>query len=45
MLADRTDFTLEQRQWERFVEILDRPPREKPELVRLFSDPSVFSNA
>ncbi len=44
VLADRTDFTLEQRQWERFVEILDRPPREKPELVRLFSDPSVFSN-
>ena len=45
VLADRTAFVLEQRQWERFVEILDRLPREKPELVRLFSEPSIFSSA
>jgi uncharacterized protein (DUF1778 family) len=43
VLADRTSFVLERGQWERFVELLDRPPRDNPGLERLFSRPSVFN--
>jgi uncharacterized protein (DUF1778 family) len=43
VLADRTSFALERGQWERFVERLDRPPRDNPRLERLFSRPSVFN--
>jgi uncharacterized protein (DUF1778 family) len=43
LLADRTEFALERQQWERFVELLDRSPRDNPGLERLFSKPSVFS--
>jgi uncharacterized protein (DUF1778 family) len=39
----RTEFVLENERWERFVELLDRPARVKPELQKLFSKPSVFS--
>jgi uncharacterized protein (DUF1778 family) len=42
VLADRTRFELNPRQWERFVEILDRPPRANAGLQKLFSRPSVF---
>ena len=42
VLADRTVFTLDGAQWDRFVEILDRPPRVPDGLKRLFSRPSVF---
>jgi uncharacterized protein (DUF1778 family) len=45
ILADRTQFVLEAEQWERFVELLDRPPREKPGLEKLFSRPSVFADS
>ncbi len=45
LLADRTEFALEQQQWERFVELLDRSPRDNPGLEKLFSQPSVFSGA
>lgn len=45
LLADRTAFALERQQWERFVELLDRPPRDNPGLESLFSKPSVFSGA
>jgi uncharacterized protein (DUF1778 family) len=45
LLADRTAFVLERQQWERFVELLDRPPRENPGLEKLFSQPSVFTGA
>ena len=41
--GDRTEFVLEKKQWERFVDILDRPARVKPGLLRLFSKRSVFS--
>lgn len=40
---DPTEFVLEKQQWERFVDLLDRPARVKPELRRLFSKRSVFS--
>lgn len=42
LLADRTQFALEQEDWERFVELLDRPPQENPGLRKLFSESSVF---
>ncbi len=42
VLGDRTRFALEDEQWRRFVEVLDRPPQENPGLARLFSKPSVF---
>ena len=42
VLGDRTRFVLERDEWTRFVEVLDRPPRENPGLARLFSKPSVF---
>ena len=44
ILADRTQFVLRREEWARFVEILDRPPRENPGLKKLFSRPSVFSD-
>jgi uncharacterized protein (DUF1778 family) len=42
ILADRTIFTLDDDQWDRFTEILDRPPRVPAGLRELFSKPSVF---
>jgi uncharacterized protein (DUF1778 family) len=41
VLADRTAFVLPAEQWSRFVELLERPPREQPGLSKLFSKPSV----
>jgi uncharacterized protein (DUF1778 family) len=43
VLADRTRFALDQGQWARFADLLDRPVFNKPGLERLFSKPSVFS--
>jgi uncharacterized protein (DUF1778 family) len=43
-VRDRTEFVLEKKQWARFLELLDRPARVKPELQKLFSKPSVFSS-
>ena len=43
-LADRTRFVLDGERWDRFVTLLDRPPRENPGLQRLFSKPSVFES-
>jgi uncharacterized protein (DUF1778 family) len=43
LLTDRTEFALESEQWDRFVELLDRAPRDNPGLEKLFSEPSVFS--
>jgi uncharacterized protein (DUF1778 family) len=45
VLADRTQFVLDAGQWERFVDLLDRPPQEKPGLEKLFSRPSVFTGS
>lgn len=41
-MADRTVFTLQDEQWGRLREILDRPPRVPAGLEELFSRPSVF---
>ena len=43
LLTDRTAFTLPPEQWEQFVDLLDRPPRDNPGLEKLFSQPSAFS--
>ena len=42
VLADRTRFSLDPEQWDRFNELLDRPPRVPAGLRHLFSKPSVF---
>jgi uncharacterized protein (DUF1778 family) len=44
LLAGRTEFALPPQDWERFVELLDRSPRDNPGLERLFSEPSAFSH-
>jgi uncharacterized protein (DUF1778 family) len=43
LLADRTQFVLGAERWERFVELLDRSPRDNPGLAKLFAEPSVFN--
>jgi uncharacterized protein (DUF1778 family) len=45
VLADRTQFVLDAERWDRFVEILDRAPQDKPGLEKLFSKPSIFTAA
>lgn len=45
LLADRTQFVLEAKQWDQFVELLDRSPQDNPGLEKLFSKPSVFRAA
>lgn len=42
VLADRAAFPLDSGQWDRFNELLDRPPQVPDGLRRLFSKPSVF---
>lgn len=42
ILSDRRVFVLDDARWDRFVEILDRPPRVPAGLRELFSRPSVF---
>ena len=42
VLADRREFRLSPERWNAFVEMLDRPPVEKPRLRRLLSEPSIL---
>jgi uncharacterized protein (DUF1778 family) len=42
VLADRTRFQLEEADWRRFNELLDRPARVPAGLRELYSKPSVF---
>ncbi len=44
VLADRTHFVLDAERWNRFVELLDRPPQDNPGLEKLFARPSVFAD-
>ena len=37
VLSDKRTFVVSPRQWQSFVEALDRPAQVKPELARLFS--------
>jgi sulfur-carrier protein len=41
-LADRTQFSLGASEWERFTQLVDRPPRVSGGLHKLFSKPSIF---
>jgi len=36
-LADQTHFVLDDRQWKRFMDALDRPPRVIPQIRKLFA--------
>jgi uncharacterized protein (DUF1778 family) len=42
VLADRREFRLPPERWNAFVEMLDRPPVEKPRLRRLLTEPSIL---
>jgi uncharacterized protein (DUF1778 family) len=42
VLADRTSFALNEVDWKRFVELLDRPISIPPGLRELYAKPSVF---
>lgn len=43
LLADRTQFVLSGKDWDRFIELLDRRPRDNPGLRKLFAEPSVLT--
>jgi uncharacterized protein (DUF1778 family) len=38
VLANKREFAASPKQWKAFLDLLDRPARVKPELVRLFSE-------
>ncbi|MGD0497315.1 MAG: DUF1778 domain-containing protein [Bryobacteraceae bacterium] len=40
-LSDRTRFELDGEQWKAFLAALDRPPKDKPRLRRLFTESHV----
>ena len=42
VLAARTDFRLSPVRWNAFIEMLDRPPVEKPRLRQLLIEPSIL---
>ena len=42
VVADEADLSLNNDQWRRFIEVLDSPPRDIPELRNLLTRPSVF---
>ena len=42
VLADRRMFRLDDRRWQAFQDVLDRPVAEKPRLARLLAEKSVL---
>lgn len=42
VLADRTSFALDKADWQRFMDLLDRPAQVPAGLRELYSKPSVF---
>jgi uncharacterized protein (DUF1778 family) len=38
VLADRKEFIASPKQWQAFLDLLDRPAQIKPQLMRLFSE-------
>jgi len=40
-LSNQTRFVLDEKQWKAFMAALDRPPKDKPRLRRLFTEPQV----
>ena len=41
-LADRRVFEIGQKDWEAFMQALEKPPQEKPGLRKLMSSPSIL---
>ncbi len=41
-ISDRLEFRLPPDRWNAFVEMLDRPPVDKPRLRRFLTQPSIF---
>lgn len=44
-IADARSFKLNAKNWERFIEALDRPAQIKPRLKRLFSESTVLEQS
>ena len=44
-LADKREFIVSPKQWEAFLEVLDRPARVNPKLVQLFPNSRVSPQA
>jgi len=44
-LADRRSFSLDAKQWTLFSQALDAPPRDLPQLKKLFQERSAFEGA
>jgi uncharacterized protein (DUF1778 family) len=42
LVADEANLTLNRKQWNKFLEALDAPPRNIPALRRLLTGPSIF---
>lgn len=45
ILADQTHFYLSPEKWEEFCAALDAPPKKKPKLKKLLTEPSVFDGS
>ena len=43
VLADRRQFSLDEQQWESFMELLDRAPVSKPRLATFMQSETVFT--
>lgn len=41
---DRRVFVLNEKQWEAFQAVLDRPVKDKPRLKKLLTEPGVFDS-
>jgi uncharacterized protein (DUF1778 family) len=44
-LADQKEFEISAKQWNAFVEALDRPAQRIPELARLMREPSILERS
>jgi uncharacterized protein (DUF1778 family) len=42
VLADRQVFRLDARRWKSFMDALDAPPKPRPHLAKLLSEPSIL---
>ncbi len=42
VLADRQVFRLDAQRWRTFMAVLDAPPKARPRLARLLSEPSIL---
>jgi uncharacterized protein (DUF1778 family) len=42
IVHDDADFSLDEKRWQKFISVLDTPPRSIPALRQLLTEPSVF---